>query len=66
MTPTWSDGTPKSTNNAFTLPKRRKSRQKTALAKFRLKRHEQALCSVMTPEEVTVYRLKIKQERGIL
>jgi hypothetical protein len=61
MMQTWNDGTPKSTNNAFTpvTPARKKS----ASNKNRLKltKHEQAICSVMEPLEVKAFRLKIKQ-----
>jgi hypothetical protein len=66
MTPTWSDGTPKSTNNAFTVPSHRtKPPAKNNPNRIKLTKVEAAAVTFMSVEESRAFREQIKQKRGL-
>jgi hypothetical protein len=62
---TWSDGTPKSTNNAFTVPSHRtKPPAKNNPNRIKLTKVEAAAVTFMTKAESAAFREQIKHKRG--
>jgi hypothetical protein len=65
MTPTWSDGSPRSTNNAFTVPSHRAPAKQKKTRQMKLTKVEAAAVTFMTKAESAAFREQIRQKRGL-
>jgi hypothetical protein len=64
---TWPCGTPRSTNNAFTVPTHRtKPPAKKNPDRIKLTKVEAAAVTFMSVEESRAFREQIKQKRGLV